>query len=143
MTKWTQWHAHVGVNDCEGWWLTLAQSWRLHLQKLEPVSQTLHQGRNSGPEENVVDSFSKPVLPLLKNSDILVMTPSLKEGRLCVRGVVGEAGVHTRDFSGHLSSVVSAADRGCRLSGVETTWSWALSSGAGLRGLLGSLNLLT
>ena len=63
---------------------------RLRLQKLEPVSQTLHQGRNSSPEENVVDSFSKPVLPLLKNSDILVMTPSLKEGRLCVRGVVGE-----------------------------------------------------
>ena len=67
---------------------------RLRLQKLEPVSQTLHQSRNSSPEENVVDSFPKPVLPLLKNSDILVMTPSLKEGRLCVWGVVREAGVH-------------------------------------------------
>lgn len=85
---------------------------RLHLKKLEPVSQTLHQGRNSGLEENVVDSFPKPILPLLKNSDILVITPSLKEGRLCVQGVVREAGVHTRDFSGHLSSVVSAAERG-------------------------------
>lgn len=85
---------------------------RLRLQKLEPVSQTLHQGRNSSPEENVVDSFPKPILPLLKNSDILVKTPSLKEGRLCVLGVVREAGVHTRDFSGHLSSVVSAAAEG-------------------------------
>ena len=100
---------------------------RLCLQKLKPVSQTLHQGRNSSPEENVVDSFPKPILPLLKNSDILVKTPSLKEGRLCVLGVEREAGSTPGIFQDICPVLFLQQQRGCRVSGGGTTRSRALS----------------